>query len=114
MSKYSYQVKVFDSNSKRKFIIRQLHHFTDRFTSIDHIMDVISSEIENLTTTILAILKEERTQSNGWCQMKTYRPCMKNFDFVEVAVYFCGVRTRRVRRSNHHHQKKEKGRQGIS
>ena len=45
-SEYSYQVKVYDVNSKRNFIIRQLHHFTDQFTSIDHLMEVLHSEIQ--------------------------------------------------------------------
>ena len=47
LSKYSYQVKVFETNCKRKFIVRQLHHFTDQFTSVDHIAEVLSSEIES-------------------------------------------------------------------
>ena len=65
-SKYSYQVKVFDSNSKRKFVIRQLHHFTDWFTSVDHVMDVVSSEIENLSDDYNIGYFEGRAHSKQW------------------------------------------------
>ena len=45
-SEYSCQVKVYDVNSKCNFIVRQLHHFTDQFTSIDYLMEVLHSEIQ--------------------------------------------------------------------
>ena len=66
-SKYSYQVKVYDVNSKRSFIVRQLHHFTDQFTSIDHLMEVLHSEIEtDLSSDYNMGYFEGRAHSKQW------------------------------------------------
>ena len=66
-AKYSYQVKVYDVNSKRSFIVRQLHHFTDQFTSIDHLMEVLHSEIEtDLSAEYNMGYFEGRAHSKQW------------------------------------------------
>lgn len=66
-SKYSYQVKVYDVNSKRNFIVRQLHHFTDQFTSVDHLMEVLHSEIEtDLSNDYNMGYFEGRAHSKQW------------------------------------------------
>ena len=64
--KYSYQVKVFDAKSKQKFVVRQLHHFTYQFTSIDHITDILSSEIEDLSDDYNIGYYEGRSHAKQW------------------------------------------------
>ena len=66
-AKYSYEVNVHDINSKRTFIARQLYDFTDQFTSNNHLIEVLHSEIKtDLSADYSMGYFEGRSHSKQW------------------------------------------------
>ena len=45
---YTYKVKIFDPHKKRKFTVRELHRFSGKLSSIEHIREVLSDELEEV------------------------------------------------------------------
>ncbi len=43
---YAYKVKIFNPQKRSKFIVRQLHHFKGKFSSIEHVQEVLCDELD--------------------------------------------------------------------
>ena len=43
--KYVYKVKIFNSKKRSKFVVRQVHHFESKLSSLDQLQDVLSEEL---------------------------------------------------------------------
>ena len=65
---WSYRVKVFDTTSKRTpRTVRELRNFTDQFTSMDHLRQVLFSELgDDLPSSYNIGYYEGRHHSKNW------------------------------------------------
>ncbi len=46
LEEYAYKVKISNPQKRSKFIVRRLHHFKSKFSSIAHVQEVLCDELD--------------------------------------------------------------------